>query len=179
MATNLDPLIRAVQKELKVPVDGDPGPITWKAIYKKVTGKDWKEPIKPEKDWTVNAHRSIASSFADPADVKAFKKCKLTGKTDLQCFAVGDNGIGQFGANTAQLHTPMCALHKNDMIAKWGSVNGAAHKKVDVWVKGKTVRCSVEDRMSAPGRIDLNPAAAKVLDLNPPFLVDCVWQWVD
>src|SRR2546430_15156010 len=47
-----------------------------------------------------------ASSFADPADVVAFKKCKTQGKTDQQCFQVGDNGIGQFGKNTAPDHPP-------------------------------------------------------------------------
>lgn len=176
---NLDPLIRACQRAAGVEDDGDPGPITWKAIYHKLTGEEWVEPIQEEDDWEDEATRAIASSFADPADVRAFKRCKATGRSDLSCFAVGDNGIGQFGANTAQEHTPMCALHKTDMIKKWGSVNGAAHKKVRVAVKDKEVVCSVEDRMSAPGRIDLNPAAAKALDLDPPFLVDCVWQWVD
>jgi hypothetical protein len=164
-------LIKACQRAVGVKVDGKPGPQTWNAIHKRLTGKDFED------EWDSN--RAIASSFADPADVRAFKRCKATGKTDLQCFAVGDNGIGQFGANTAQEHTPMCALHKNDMIERWGSVNAAAHKKVRVTVRDKEVVCLVEDRMSAPGRIDLNPAAAKVLDLRPPFLVDCVWEWED
>lgn len=176
---NLDPLIRACQALVGVKSDGDPGPITWNAIYERLAGKPWEPPIELEENWEDSATRAIASSFADPADVRAFKRCKLTGKSDLKCFAVGDNGIGQFGADTAQEHTPMCALHKTDMIKRWGSVNGAAHKKVVVDVNGKEVVCSVEDRMSAPGRIDLNPAAAKALDLKPPFLVDCVWQWAD
>lgn len=119
-----------------------------------------------------------ASSFADPKDIEAFKRCKKTGKTDKQCFAVGDNGIGQFGANTAQTHTPMCALHATQMIRDFGSIAKAAHQKMKVTVNGRTVICSVEDRMSAPGRIDLNPAAAKVLGLKPPFLVNSTWQKV-
>lgn len=164
-------IIKACQKAVGAAQDGKPGKETWSKIYKRLTGEEW--------DWTEEGVRSIASSFADPADVRAFQRCKATGKTDIQCFAVGDNGIGQFGANTAQEHTPMCALHKNDMIARWGSINGAAHKKVRVTVGDKDVVCLAEDRMSAPGRIDLNPAAAKVLDLRPPFLVDCVWQWED
>jgi hypothetical protein len=32
--------------------------------------------------------------------------------------------------------------------------------------------------MAQSGRIDLNPAAAKELGLNPPFLKACVWEWV-
>ena len=117
-----------------------------------------------------------ASSFADPKDIEAFKRCKRTGKTDKQCFAVGDNGIGQFGANTAQTHTPMCALHATQMVKDFGSIAKAAHNKMKVTANGKTVVCLVEDRMSAPGRVDLNPAAAKVLGLKPPFLVNATWQ---
>jgi hypothetical protein len=108
----------------------------------------------------------------------AFKKCKATGKTDLQCFKVGDNGIGQFGKITAQEDTPMVAVHADSMKAKWGSVAGAAHRRVMVEANGEKVEASVEDRISAPGRIDLNPAAAKALGLKPPFLVDCTWRWV-
>ena len=36
---NLDNIIRAVQKELQVNVDGKPGPETWAAIYASVIGK--------------------------------------------------------------------------------------------------------------------------------------------
>ena len=118
-----------------------------------------------------------ASSFADPADVVAFNKCKATGKTDKQCFAVGDNGIGQFGKITAQDQIPMVAVNAQAMTTRWGSINAAAHRPVTVTVEGKTVSATVEDRISAPGRIDLNPAAAKALGLKPPFLVPCVWNW--
>jgi hypothetical protein len=118
-----------------------------------------------------------ASSFADPADLVAFKKCKATGKTDIQCFAVGDNGIGQFGKITAQEVTPMVAVHKSIMRARWGSVAASAHRPVKVTVNGKTIDATVEDRISAPGRIDLNPACAKQLGLKPPFVVPCTWRW--
>lgn len=121
---------------------------------------------------------SHASTFADPADLRAFTACKKTGKSDIQCFKVGDNGIGQFGANTAQEHTPMVAVHRDEMIARWGTVKGAAHKAVEVSINGKTVRATVEDRISALGRIDLNPAAAKALGLNPPFVMACKWRWL-
>jgi hypothetical protein len=109
--------------------------------------------------------------------VVAFTRCKATGKTDNQCFAVGDNGIGQFGKITAPEHTLWFAVHADAMKARWGSINAAAHRPVTVTVKGKTVEATVEDRISAPGRIDLNPAAAKALGLTPPFLVPCVWNW--
>ncbi|MFN0077775.1 MAG: hypothetical protein ACKVY0_15065 [Prosthecobacter sp.] len=119
-----------------------------------------------------------ASSFADPKDVEDFKKCKLQGKTDKQCFAVGDNGIGAWGANTAQTTKPMVAVHKIDAVARWGSFDGAAHRRVRVTVGGVSVEATVEDKLGTPDRIDLNPAAAKKLGLNPPFLKACEWEWV-
>jgi GH24 family phage-related lysozyme (muramidase) len=39
-----DPIIRAVQTFVGVKPDGSPGPITWKAIYAKLTGKAWVAP---------------------------------------------------------------------------------------------------------------------------------------
>src|SRR5205085_6278562 len=121
---------------------------------------------------------ALASSFADPEDVAAFVRCKNLGRSDRECFMVGDNGIGQFGKITAQLHTPMVALHRDDMVARWGSVRAAAHQKVRVTVRGRVVVGSVEDRMSERGRIDLNPAAAKALRLTPPFLLWCKGSWL-
>jgi hypothetical protein len=153
-----------IQGILKVPMDGVWGPVSQTAL-----------------NFAAAMQRPMvacdASSFADPADVAAFNRCKLTGKTDLQCFAVGDNGIGQFGKITAQEHTPMVAVHGSLMKARWGSIRAAAHRPVVVTVKGRTIHATVEDRISAPGRIDLNPAAAKQLGLRPPFVVPCTWQW--
>ncbi len=155
--------IEQIQDILEVTVDGIWGPKSQAAFEKVITGGGKVSVGK-------------ASSFADPADVAAFKKCKAQGKTDKQCFAVGDNGIGQFGEITAQTHTPMCALHASDMIAYFGSVKASAHKEMKVHANGKSVVCRVEDRMSSPKRIDLNPAAAKALGLKPPFLVAATWQ---
>ena len=72
----------------------------------------------------------------------------------------------------------MIAVHKRDMVARWGSVNAAAHREVLVMVGETNIRATVEDRISAPGRIDLNPACAKQLGLKPPFVVPCKWRWV-
>lgn len=121
---------------------------------------------------------ATASSFADPGDVVSFNKCKATGKSDQACFRVGDNGVGQFGKITAQERDPMVAIHRDDMVAKWGSVNAAAHRIVRVTVGTKMIHASVEDRLGVAGRIDLNPACAKELGLKPPFLVKCTWSWV-
>lgn len=154
---------KKVQAILGVVADGDWGPISQAALN--VAAGQTDEFIRE------------ASSFADPADVRAFQRCKSTGKSDLACFAVGDNGIGQFGKITAQDHVAMVAVHKTDMIARWGSVEGAAHRPVVVTANGRTIHATVEDRVSAKGRIDLNPACAKLLGLTPPFLVSARWRW--
>lgn len=165
-----------VQERLGVLPDGQPGNVTLAALDKALP----PAVPQPQPDSTPTAplkFQCTASSFADPADIRAFLRCKATGKSDLACFAVGDNGIGQFGKITAQEHTPMVAVHKSAMIAKWGTVAGAAHKGVIVSANGRVIRATVEDRISAPGRIDLNPACAKLLGLHPPFTVPCSWEW--
>lgn len=121
---------------------------------------------------------AIASSFADPKDVEDFKKAKAKGMTDQEAFKYGDNGCGQFGQVTAQEHTPMVAIHKNDMIRRWGSVEASAHRWVAVRLEGRSVHATCEDRLGVEGRIDLNPACAKQLNINPPFTQACQWQWL-
>jgi hypothetical protein len=121
-----------------------------------------------------------ASSFADPADIKAFKKCKSEGKSDMTCFKVGDNGIGLWGHDTAQEHTPMCALPRD--VWKLAGKKGGA--KVAVVANGRTVVGILGDTMPHTSNIkngagiDLNPAFAKQLGLKPPFLVTATWSWV-
>jgi hypothetical protein len=158
-----NPTLKKIQSILGVETDGFWGPISQAALNNELD--------------THPGFSATASSFADPADVVAFKKCKAQGKTDQECFKVGDNGIGQFGKITAQEDTPMVAVHADDMKARWGSIIAAAHRPVTVTVGGKTVDATVEDRIGVKGRIDLNPAAAKALGLTPPFLVPCVWNW--
>jgi hypothetical protein len=147
------PTLRKIQKLLGVNEDGFWGPKSQQGLNEELAKGD--------------GFSAIASSFADPADVAAFKSCKAKGKPDQQCFRVGDNGVGQFGKVTAQVHTPMVALHADDMKARWGGINAAAHRSVRVTVDVKTVEALVEDRLGVKGRIDLNPAAASKLGLTP------------
>jgi hypothetical protein len=109
-----------------------------------------------------------ASSFADLADVDAFERCKAMGKTDKECFRVGDNGIGCWGDKTAQVEVPMCALPPDDIVARWGSIRAKT-------ARGKLVRVQANGRSV----IDLNPAAAIALKLKPPFLVTASWEWCE
>lgn len=129
-------------------------------------------------------HHVKASSFADPADIRAFKKCKDRGRSDQECFKVGDNGIGCWGDSTAEGTGPSCALPPEDMIEKWGSVKAARRKLVNVSGNGKMVTCVLKDRMPRRANIrngagiDLNSDAVRALGLEPPIMIRAIWTWV-
>lgn len=123
-------------------------------------------------------HNVKASSFADPKDIERFKKCKEKGKSDQECFKVGDNGIGCWNDNTT-VDIPMCALPPDD----WKQVKNPRLKKVSVAINGKTVICLLADTMPAKKNIkngagiDLNFAAVKAFGLQPPIMVKASWAW--
>lgn len=125
------------------------------------------------------AHKVLASSFADPADVASFKRCKAKGGTDQQCFKVGDNGIGRWGDDTTT-DVPMCALPPED----WDALPTPRGMKVLVICGDKRVVCELRDTMPHRANIkngagiDLNEAAWKVLGHKPPVLLPAVWLWV-
>jgi hypothetical protein len=127
--------------------------------------------------------KGFASSFADLADVRAFKRAKAKGMTDQEAFRYGDNGIGCFGDDVTTLKIPYVAVPPDDMVERWGSVKAAKHKPVLVTINGVTHRCIVGDRM--PWRknirnkavIDLAPGAQAAFGLKPPFMVPASWVW--
>jgi hypothetical protein len=126
-------------------------------------------------------HKGYASSFADPEDVLRFNRCKKRGFSDGKCFKVGDNGIGKWGHNTAQNHTPMAAIPR-DVWAAAGKKGGA---QIKVTWKGKTVPGILGDTLPATENItngaviDLNPAFAIAFGVKPPFMLhDVEWEWV-
>jgi hypothetical protein len=130
-------------------------------------------------------HVVKASSFADPADVAVYKKCLRSGRTALQCYGVGDNGIGLWRDDTT-VAKPMCALPRDVWLAKWKTKSIARGKKIELSFNGKKVICELRDTMPTTAkitngaRIDLNPGAAKALGLKPPFMQPNVgWRWVD
>lgn len=119
--------------------------------------------------------RSVtASSFADPADVAAFRRAKAQGMSDKRAFAVGDNGIGCWGDATSRDSGPSCALPPEDIIERWGSLERGKHAVVEVagGPHGATVRCLLKDRM--PHRADIGNGCS--LDLNPDALASLGWQ---
>lgn len=169
-----NPILAAIQKLIGATPDGFWGKQSQKALDVALaggaTGAGGNGPFN-----------ASASSFADPKDIVDFQACKAKGKTDKECFKVGDNGIGKFGKITAQTKDPMVAIHPSDAVKKWGSMNAAAHRTVRVTVGAKSVLAAVEDQLGVAGRIDLNPAAAKKLGLNPPIdpnETKCTWEWV-
>jgi hypothetical protein len=128
-------------------------------------------------------HKGLATSFADPKDIEAFKKCKEQGKSDNDCFRVGDNGIGCWGDKTSEGSGMACAVPPDNMESKWGTIAAAKHKKILVTAKGKTVTAILEDRMPWKKNIhngaviDLNPDTCKALGLKPPVSVEASWNW--
>lgn len=171
--------IKLIQHTLEVKEDGIWGPKT-EAALRNLLGES-EQPSSASGDSKVIVGK--ASSFADPADVAAFKKCKAQGRTDQDCFSVGDNGIGAWGADTTDESIPYVAVQPDYMELRWGTVNAANGKRVLVTIHGITEECVVGDRMpwikNTKNRavIDLAPGAQKLFGLTPPFLVDASWKW--
>lgn len=160
--------IQQIQTLLGVLADNKWGPKTQAALDALIKPSGWKNVM--------------ASTFADPADVAAFRRCKAKGNSDMTCFAVGDNGVGAWGDNTAD-GPPMCALPPEDLVEKWGSVIGGKHRDVVVLHDGKEYRCIVGDLMPHRRNIkngcglDMNPSLCKLIGHTPPATVPIAWKW--
>src|SRR6478736_2151428 len=156
-------------------VGGNYGPATAKAILATLGKCGLSDPGA-----ALDIHNVKASSFADPADVAAFRRCKAQGNSDQVCFRVGDNAIGKWGDPT-DAPVPMCALPPEDWQPLGAKARGA---KVLVTGNGRSVVCELRDTMPAKANIkngagiDLNPAAVAALGLHPPILVPATWRWV-
>jgi hypothetical protein len=128
--------------------------------------------------------RAIASTFADLGDLHAFEKAKQAGMSDAQAFKYGDNGIGCWGDQTAQMQTAMCAVTPEDMLDKWGSIAEAKHKKILITYHGKSVIAILADTMPHKSHIkngagiDLNPACVAALELPNGGMVPVEWSWL-
>lgn len=129
-------------------------------------------------------HENVkATSFASLKDLAGFKKAKAEGMSDSQAFNHGDNGIGCWNDLTAQTHTAMCALHPDDMIAMYGSIEAARHRRILVVHKpnNRSAECIVGDRLPWErntvngASIDLNPAALDALEL--PYDDEYIVSW--
>lgn len=136
-------------------------------------------------------HYVKASSFADPADVAAYRKWykryRAEGyeheRAQQLAFKKGDNGIGFTGLNCADPAIRYCALPREDWLERWGSKKEASGRPVIVTYNGKDYPGFLGDTM--PGRanitngcgIDLNPGFAQALGVHPPFIIQVAWRW--
>lgn len=165
--------IEQIQTSLGVSADGNFGPRSKAALAQLMNAAPWSE-------WPAaqGIYQATASTFADPDDIRRFRACKATGKSDQACFAVGDNGIGKWGANTAQTDTPMCAIHAADATAVFGSLDLAKHQFLEISVEDKTVIAKIEDQCGVQGRIDCNPATYLALGMKAGSLKPCTYRRV-
>jgi hypothetical protein len=129
--------------------------------------------------------RTIATSFADPADVLHFRNCKERGGTDQECFKIGDNGVGYWGDDCTEGSGLACALPPDDVIAQFGSMVPARRALVRVTANNLVAVCLLKDRMpwkkniKNGAGIDLNPDACAALGLCPPVRIEAEWEWAD
>lgn len=136
-------------------------------------------------------HVVKASSFADAADVRAFKRCKTRGGSDLQCFRVGDNGIGARGASCAQTDRPMIALPREVWRHDGATIATAAEAGTPyvITFAGRDLEAELGDTMPSVHNItngagmDTNPAVAAAFNalfgkvvLEAPFMVPMAWR---
>lgn len=176
--------IAALQAILGCKVDGKWGPETQAAVDELSDYKPSTQPL-PSDDPVM--HSTYASSFADPADVAAFNKCKAQGKSDEECFKVGDNGVGAWGQSTVEGTGPSCALPPEYMEQRWGSTDAAKNKLVKIGRESFGTHFEViavlKDKMphlknlANQAHIDLNPDACNALGLEPPVMASVVWAW--
>jgi hypothetical protein len=134
---------------------------------------------------TMGQHPVMATSFADPVDISAFRKCKARGLSDQECFKVGDNGIGLWGDDCSEGSGMSVAVTPDDMIAEFGSINAAKHKKVKITsVNGVTVAI-VKDRMpwkkyiTNGAGLDMNPDTCKALGISIPAEAGVIFEFIE
>jgi hypothetical protein len=159
-----------LQTLLGVEADGEEGPITRKAM---------------EAALAKGIHPVKGTSFADPADVRAFRRCKIDGHSDQECFRVGDNGIGCWGDDCSEGSGPIVAITPDDMIARFGSTLAAKHRLVQVTSVNGTVTAMVKDRMpwkkyiTNGAGLDMNPDTCKALGISIPAEAGVLWVWAN
>ncbi len=108
----------------------------------------------------------IASSFADPLDIKGYRDAIAAGKSEKEALALGDNSIGCWCDDTTSGGTPICALPPEDWKGRW-ETGKARGKAVALTYKGQAVVGELRDTMPVRAKvkngagIDLDPGFAK------------------
>ncbi len=152
-------------------------PEEWDGIWGPKSAAALDAVIHPSDGW----HNVKASSFADPADVRAYDKCKAAGNSDHYCYGFGDNAVGCWEDSTREGTGPSVALPPED----WEQFGTNAHlKKVEVRYGDKTVIAELKDTMPHKANIkngagiDMNPDTCAALGLTPPVMVKAAWRWI-
>lgn len=172
--------IKLIQRLLHVAEDGAFGPRSRTALELLISSDPHSEWPLPAPATPDGVHKVKASSFADPADVKAFRECKANGNSDNYCFGKGDNGVGKWGDDCTVGSGPRCALPPEEWIPFGNEARG---KKVLVKANGKEVVCELRDTMphyksiTNGAGIDLNPDACEALGEKPPLMIAATWEW--
>lgn len=168
-----------IQEILHVAEDGVIGVRSLEALHT-LTGlpddAPWPYSAPVVAGWSVVK----ATSFADPADVESFRRCKDKGNSDSYCFAHGDNGVGKWGDDCTEGSGPACALPPEEW-AQFGS--SARKKRVEIDHNGTTIVAELRDTMPHKANIhngaglDLNPDACKALGISIPADAQVKWRW--
>jgi hypothetical protein len=176
--------IKAIQESLHEAPDGAFGPrcrAALELLLSLAPSAPWPpEAPAPAADGT---HKVKASTFADPADVSSFRRCKAQGGTDLQCFKKGDNGTGFTGLDCTRTDKAFVALPPEFWKPRFGSAQAAAGKPVIVTLNGRTATCILGDTMPHLANItngcgiDLAPGAQLALGIKPGTYEGAVWKW--
>ena len=136
-------------------------------------------------------HKVMATSFADDADLAAYRRAKAKGMSDQQAFKLGDNGVGCWGDSCASGSGPRCALPPEDGNPLIPNARGAKvrvvrniHDDEGNVIDTVSVICELRDTMPHKAHIengagiDLNPDAWKALRGVPPCSHAVTWQFV-
>jgi len=126
---------------------------------------------------------TIATSFADPADILAYEGAKAEGKTEEEALAVGDNGIGCWGDNTKEGSGARSSLPAHITIARWGSMWNGRGRLIRVFYGGTFVDTILSDEGPGPKEeaeghgLDLNFDAWKAFGISVPAERQVQWDW--
>lgn len=173
---------KQIQSLLAVVPDGQIGVKSLAALNRLVGTPDDAEwpPVAPQPQ-DSGIHAVIGSSFADPADVAAYRKCKSDGGSEEHCLGIGDNGVGRWGDDCTEGSGPAVALPPEDWEPR--PVAHLAPVKVTNPANGKSVIALLKDTMPHKANIkngagiDMNPDTCDALGLTPPVLHPVTWQW--
>lgn len=128
---------------------------------------------------------TIATSFADPADIVDYNRAIAAGKTVAQALAVGDNGIGCWGDNTKQGSGARSSLPAHVITARWGSMHNGKNRLIRVFFSDKWIDTILSDVGPGPSEeheghgLDLNYDAWAAFGLIPPCSHTVQWNWTE